>query len=73
VQPQVFGVETELAGQAVDHLALDPVPVVLDVFEQVGRCDDEQAGVDETLIPAGVEAGDGRSQRAVQFAQDGAG
>jgi hypothetical protein len=41
VQPQVFGVEPELAGQAVHHLALDPVPVVLDVFEQVGRRDYE--------------------------------
>ena len=41
VQPQVFRVEPELAGQAVHHLALDPVPVVLDVFEQVGRRDYE--------------------------------
>jgi hypothetical protein len=32
VQPQVFGVQQELVGEALDHLALDPVPVVLDVF-----------------------------------------
>jgi uncharacterized membrane protein len=73
VQPQVFGVEPELAGQAVDHLALDPVPVVLDVLEQGRRSDYQQAGVDETLVPAGIEARDGRSQRVVQFAEDGAG
>jgi uncharacterized membrane protein len=73
VQPQVFGVQQKLAGQAVDHLALDPVPVVLDVFEQVGRCDYEQAGIDETPVPAGIKARDGRSQRVVQFAQDGPG
>jgi uncharacterized membrane protein len=54
VQPQVFGVQPQLAGQAVDHLALDSVPVVLDVFEQVGRCDYEQAGIDETPVPGGV-------------------
>jgi uncharacterized membrane protein len=72
VQPQVFGVQPQLAGQVVDHLALDPVPVVLDVFEQVGRCDYQQAGIDETPVPAGIEARDRRSQRAVQFVQDDA-
>src|SRR5580704_16376696 len=73
MQPQVFGVQQELVGQALDHLALDPMPVVLDVFEQVGRCDYQQAGIDETPVPPGVKVRDGRGQREVQFAKDGAG
>jgi hypothetical protein len=73
VQPEVFGVEPELVGQAGDHLALDPGPVVLDVLEQGGLGDDQAAGGEETLVPAGVEVRHGRRQRVVQFAEDGAG
>jgi hypothetical protein len=35
VQPEVVGIELELAGQAGGDLVFDPGPVVLDVFEQV--------------------------------------
>jgi len=73
VQPQVVGVEPDLARQAGDHLALDPGAVVLDVLEQRRLGDDQAAGGEEALVPAWVEPRHGRGQGVVQLAQDGAG
>jgi hypothetical protein len=60
VQPQVVGVEAELAREAVDRLAGDPGAVVLDVPEQGRLAGDQAAGGEEALVPAGVEACDRR-------------
>jgi hypothetical protein len=58
VQPQVVGVEAELAREAVDRPAGDPGAVVLDVPEQGRLAGDQAAGGEEALVPAGVQACD---------------
>jgi len=73
LQPEVLGVQAELARQALDHLPLHPGAIVLDVGEQGRLGRDKAAGGDEALVPAGTEPGRGRGQRLVQLAEDGAG
>src|SRR5580700_5851535 len=74
MQPEVIGVEPEFGREAGDYLVLDPGAVVLDVFEQRVRLgDDQAAGGEEALIPAGVEPGDRLGHGLVQLAEDGAG
>jgi hypothetical protein len=73
LQPEVLGIQAELAREALGHLPLHPGAVVLDVGEQGRLGRDQAAGGDEPLVPAGIEPGRGRGQRLVQLAQDGAG
>src|SRR5260370_35153285 len=70
VQPQVLGVQPELARQARDDLVLHAAAVVLDIGEQGRLGRDQTAGGDETLVPARIQAGPGRGQRLVQLAED---
>jgi hypothetical protein len=46
---------------------------MLDVPEQGRLGDYQSAGGEEALVPAGIEAPDGRGQGVVQLAQNGAG
>lgn len=57
VPPQVFPAESELGREHGGRLFLDPRPVVLDVPEQGRLGDDETAGSQEAVVPAGVEPG----------------
>ena len=73
MQPEVAAVQPELARQAGGDGVLDPGAVVLDVLEQGRLGRDQAAGGDEAIVPVRAEPGDGRGQRQVQLAQDGAG
>jgi hypothetical protein len=73
LQPEVFGVQAELAREAFGRLSFHSAAVVLDVREQGRLGRDQAAGGDEALVPAGIEPGRGRGQRLVQLTEDGAG